>query len=79
MLDQPTVATDFDQLRQRAEGNIADGAFGAADATYAELQRLGGLTRADAGHWLQALRARPGFVAMPDPSPEVLRNFAASP
>lgn len=57
MLDQPTVATDFDQLRQRAEGNIADGAFGAADATYAELQRLGGLTRTDAGHWLQALRA----------------------
>lgn len=31
------------------------------------------------GRWLQALRARPGFVAMPDPSPEVLRNFAASP
>ncbi|MBN8768818.1 MAG: glutathione S-transferase family protein [Stenotrophomonas nitritireducens] len=31
------------------------------------------------GRWLQALRARPGFVAMPDPPPEVLRNFAASP
>jgi hypothetical protein len=57
MLDQPTVVADFDQLRRRAEGNIADGAFGAADATYEELQRLGGLTRADAGHWLQALRA----------------------
>ncbi|WP_433854180.1 glutathione S-transferase family protein [Stenotrophomonas nitritireducens] len=32
------------------------------------------------GRWLQAVRARPGFVAMPDPPPEVTRNFlAASP
>jgi tetratricopeptide (TPR) repeat protein len=57
MLEQPTVTTEVDRLRQRAEGAIADGAFGAADDAYEELRRLGALTRTDAAKWLRALRA----------------------
>lgn len=57
MLDEPAVADDFEQLRRRAEGGIAEGAFGVADAAYEELHRLGGLGRADAANWLRALQA----------------------
>ena len=57
MLDQPTVRTDSDQLRRRAEACLEEGDFGAADAAYGELYRGGLLTRADAPHWLRALSA----------------------
>lgn len=56
MLEQPTATTEVDRLRRRAEGDLAEGAFGAADAAYEELRRLGALTRTDAANWLQALR-----------------------
>jgi hypothetical protein len=74
MLEQPTRAADFDQLRRRAEGSIAEGAFGAADATYGELRRLGGLGRADAGNWLRVLREL--GVQRPRPSlAELVESF----
>ncbi|HEY3547993.1 MAG TPA: hypothetical protein VGK17_18125 [Propionicimonas sp.] len=57
MLDQPVVAVDSDALRRRAEKCLASADFVAADAAYAELRRLGGLSRTDAGNWLAAVHA----------------------
>ena len=57
MLDQPVIAVDSDSLRWRAEKCLASGDFQAADAAYAELRRLGGLSRTDAGKWLTVVHA----------------------
>ena len=69
-MGERAVVASVDQLRRRAEGSMAEGAFGAADAAYEEVRRLGGLSRADAANWLQALRAlggerqRPGLAEL---------------
>ncbi|MGC3995233.1 MAG: hypothetical protein QM779_14150 [Propionicimonas sp.] len=74
MLDQPTVAADLAALRRRAEAGIADGTFDVADTAYAELHRLGGLDRVDAGNWLRTLRAL--GVRRPQPSlAELVASF----
>lgn len=57
MLDQPLVSADLDQLRGRAEAALSASDFTAADSSYAELRRLGALSRADAGNWLRAVHA----------------------
>lgn len=56
MGEQPTTLEAVDEVRRRAEGSLAEGSFGAADAAYAELRRRGALSRADAASWLRALR-----------------------
>ncbi len=56
MLDQPVIGAATDELRWRAESSLSSGDYADADAAYAELHRLGGLSRADAGRWLQAVR-----------------------
>ena len=57
MLDQPMVAVDVGALRRHAESCLTGGDFVVADTAYAEMRRLGVLSRTDAGNWLKAVHA----------------------